>query len=71
MIVGDSKLEIKSIIDDLKFTVSASKRIAESYQASLQEHPEQTQWLQVIGKAKGRGELAQQIIDKLNKLIQE
>jgi hypothetical protein len=71
MIVGYSKTEIERIIDDLRFTVKASKDVAEHYERSLQKRPEQTQWLEVIGQSKGRAKLAQQIADKLQKLIQD
>jgi hypothetical protein len=71
MIVGNAKIEIERIIDDLKFTVGASSEVAEHYKRSFEEHPNQTQWLKPIGKAIGRAELAQQVIDKLNALIQE
>jgi hypothetical protein len=65
------KQEIERIIDELKFTVGASNKVAEHYKCSFKEHPNQTQWLKPIGKAIGRAELAQQIIDKLSALIQE
>lgn len=70
MIVGFDKQEIEQIIDDLKFTVENQKKIAEHYQKALQEKPKQIQWLGVIGRAQGRGALAQEIIDKLSKLIE-
>lgn len=70
MIVGFDKQEIELLIDDLRCTVKMSKEVAEHYQKALQEKPEQTQWLRVIGRAQGRGALAQEVIDKLSKLIE-
>lgn len=70
MIVGYDKQEIELIIDDLRFTVKNQKKIAEHYQKALQDNPKQTQWLGVVGRAKGRSALAQEIIDKLSKLIE-
>lgn len=71
MIVGFDRNELELIIDDLKFTAKAQADVAKHYESSLQQHPEQTQWLKVIGEAEGRGKLAQQIIDKLSKLIEQ
>lgn len=71
MIVGYDKQQIEMIIDDLKFTVKSSKEVATHYKEALQEHPEQVQWNKVIGRAEGRAALAEEIINKLNELIQE
>ena len=71
MIVGFDRNEIELIIDDLKFTAKAQADIAKHYESSLQEHPEQTQWLKVIGSAEGRGRLAQEIVEKLSALIEQ
>lgn len=70
MIVGFDKQEIELLIDDLRCTVRASKEVAEHYKKAIQEKPKQTHWLVVIGRAQGRSALAQEVIDKLSKLIE-
>lgn len=69
MIVGFDRNELELIIDDLRFTAKAQADVAKHYEAALQQHPEQKQWLKVIGSAEGRGRLAEEIIEKLNALI--
>ncbi len=71
MIVGYDKQQIEMIIKDLKFTVESSNSVATHYREALQERPEQLQWRRVIRQAEGRATLAQEIIKKLNKLIQD
>jgi signal recognition particle subunit SEC65 len=70
MIVGYDAQRIERIIDDLEFTAKASKDVATHYEEALRKSPEQVQWNRVIGKSKGRAELAQEIINKLRELIQ-
>ena len=69
MIVGFDKQEIELLIEDLRFTVSSAERIVKHYEAALQRQPEQTQWLKVIGRTKGRADLAQYVINKLSEII--
>ena len=71
MIVGFDRNELELIINDLRFTAKSQADIAKHYESSLQQHPEQTQWLKVIGSAEGRGRLAQEIIEKLSALIEQ
>lgn len=71
MIVGYDRQEIELIIEALKSTAKASEEVSKHYKDALKEHPEQKQWLKVIGKAEGRRELAGTIIEKLSKLIQD
>ena len=70
MIVGYDARQIEMIIADLEFTAKSSKEVATHYEEALRKSPEQLHWNRVIGRAKGRAELAQEIINKLRELIE-
>lgn len=63
------KIALEELINDLEFTVRASNSNKKYYEDALKKHPNQIQWLKVIGRAEGRIALAEQIIEKLNVLV--